>query len=283
MKTLTLQAPAKINLFLDVINKREDGYHDIISVMMPISLSDEITVSYDEGDELRVFCNVDVCEEQKNIAYKAAKLFFEVTGKECKRTHITINKKIPHEAGLAGGSTDAAAVLLALNELTGANLAEEELCATGKLLGADVPFCIVKRPMLTEGIGEIFTPVHPLPDCYIVVAKDGDGVSTKDAYAKIDEIGCRVHKDHTLLTDALVAGDLNLIAKCTYNLFEEVVLPVRSKAKEIFGYMNERADITRMSGSGPTILGIFKDREKAQITTEELKEKGINAHLCEPI
>ena len=283
MKALTLQAPAKINLFLDVTNKREDRYHDIVSVMMPISLSDEITVTYDEGDELRVFCDVDVCEEQKNIAYKAAKLFYELTGKERKKTHITINKNIPHEAGLAGGSTDAAAVLTALNELTDAGLSEEELCAMGKKLGADVPFCIVKRPMLTEGIGEIFTPVPHLPECYIVVAKDGEGVSTKDAYAKIDEIGCKIHRDHSKLIRALEAGDLSAIAEGTYNLFEDAVLPVRPKAKGLFEYMSENADVTRMSGSGPTILGIFKDEERAKSVTAELNAKGINAHTCKPI
>jgi len=283
MKTLTLQAPAKINLFLDVTNKREDGYHDIVSVMMPVSLSDEITLTYDEGDELRVFCDVDVCEEQKNIAYKAAKLFFDITGKKCGKTHITIKKNIPHEAGLAGGSTDAAAVLLALNELTSAGLTEEELCAIGKQLGADVPFCIVKRPMLTEGIGEIFTPIPGLPECYIVVAKDGEGVSTKDAYARIDEIGCKVHKDHTPLINALEVGDLTLIKEGTYNLFEEAVLPIRERAKSLFDYMSEKADVTRMSGSGPTILGIFKDETKATAMINELIAKGIKAHLCRPI
>ncbi len=283
MRTLTLQAPAKINLFLDVTKRREDGYHDIVSVMMPISLSDEVTVTYDKGDELRVFCSVDVCEEQNNIAYKAAELFFEVTGKERKKTHITIDKKIPHEAGLAGGSTDAAAVLSALNELTEANLSEEELCAMGKKLGADVPFCIVKRPMLTEGIGEIFTPVPHLPECYIVVAKDGDGVSTKEAYSKIDEIGCKVHKDHTKLIDALIHGSLSTIKGETYNLFEEAVLPIRDKAKALFDNMSKKADITRMSGSGPTILGIFENEEKAKATYCELRDEGINAHLCKPI
>lgn len=283
MKKITLNAPAKINLFLDVTGKRADGYHDIVSVMMPISLCDVVTVCRDEGDELRVFCDVDVCEEQKNIAFKAAKLFYEVTGKPCKKTHISITKKIPHEAGLAGGSTDAAAVLIALNELTEAELSENELCLIGKRLGADVPFCIVKRPMLTEGIGEIFTPVNGLPQCYIVVAKDGEGVSTKEAYAKIDDIGCKVHKDHTPLTKALTTGDLNLIAAGTYNLFEDAVLPVREKAKQLFNFMNGRAHIARMSGSGPTILGIFKDKDAATAVSNELNEKGILSFVCKPL
>lgn len=285
MKTMTIYTPAKINLFLDVTGKRDDGYHDIVSVMMPVSLYDTVSVTREEGrDELRVFCDVDVCAEQDNIAYKAAKLYFEHTGIRVQRTRIDIEKRIPAQAGLAGGSTDAAAVLIALDELCGTRLSEEELCALGKKLGADVPFCIVKRPMLTEGIGEIFTPVADLPKCTLLIAKDGEGVSTKEAYAKIDEIGCAVHRDHTPLLHALESGDLAAVGECTYNIFEEAVFPVRERAKALFDNLkNSGAVFTRMSGSGPSILAAYTDEATAQKAADALAAQGITAYICDPL
>ena len=179
MKRLTVPAPAKLNLSLDIVGVREDGYHLLRMIMQTIDLCDQIVL--ERADEISLTCNLPElpCDE-RNLAVRAAHAFFERTGLPG-GVRMTLDKNIPHGAGMGGGSADAAAVLKGLNELCGTDLSQQELCEIGLRLGADVPFCIVGGTQLAEGVGERLTPLPPLPDCFLLVAKPEQGVSTPEA------------------------------------------------------------------------------------------------------
>ena len=285
MKNITVCAPAKINLFLDVTAKRHDGYHNIVSVMHPVTLSDTVSITQENGENaIRITCdkkNIPLSED--NIAYKAAELFYQTCGIKNYRTHVHIQKSIPVAAGLAGGSTDAAAVLIALNQINHAALNEEALCTLGANIGADVPFCIVKRPMLTTGIGNQFTDIPPLPDCFLIIAKSGKGVSTKEAYNEIDRIGCAVHKDVSGIMQAMKNKDLPQIGANAYNLFEQAILPLHPQGQQLKNFFQRNGAVfSLMSGSGPAVFAIYMDRNTAEKVQTELLLQGIDAHLCKP-
>lgn len=298
MATLSLSAPAKINLFLDITGRRPDGYHTISGVMQSVSLCDTVTLTLSpaaEGEEPRrtLTCtNPDLPTDGKNLGLRAAEAFFAATGKGNAHLHIHIEKRIPAAAGMAGGSTDAAAVLKGLNELTGRPLTSEELCRIGLSLGADIPFCVTGGAQITEGVGEILTPCDPLPPCYLVIACAGEGVSTPAAYKKLDEM--YENFDGTAYiskTDALVAQlgalkncDLCGAGKYAYNIFEAAVLPTHSKAGNIKRTLVEvGAVFAMMSGSGPSVFGAFNDEKAARTAAELLQNQDIPAWVCEPI
>ena len=187
---MKMRAYAKINLFLDVVGKRPDGYHDIISVMQKINLFDEVTVTprEGEGDILIRMSTDEVACDSSNLAYRAARLFFNAIGMTPWGLEIHIEKNIPIAAGLAGGSADAAAVLTCLNQMYRNPLSPQQLQAIGRTIGADVPFCLAEEgAMLTEGIGDVMTPISPLPPCYLLLCTPKVGVSTPKAYQKLDE------------------------------------------------------------------------------------------------
>lgn len=284
MDSITVNAPAKINLFLEVCEKRPDSYHNIDSVMQSVSLCDVVTVK--KSDVIKLDNNAGLPNNEKNLAYKAASLFFEYTNMK-KGAEIYIEKNIPVSAGLAGGSTDAAAVLKALNTIYDTNMSYDTMCELGAKLGADVPFCIKGGTYITRGIGDVFTPCLPLCDCYIVISKSGEGVSTPFAYGEIDNK--RLDNKYTFkksdeLVKSLAEGNLYAISNQTFNIFESVVCPLRPKVNEQKKILTDSgAILTMMSGSGPSVFGLFEDKSSAENALNKLKAYGADAHLCKPI
>ena len=308
MKT-TLTAPAKINLFLDITARRPDGYHEISGVMQSISLCDTVTLEVTEptgmyvcslgahtagAETITLTCtNPDLPADSRNLAWRAAEAFFAAAGRGCKNLFIHIEKRIPAAAGMAGGSTDAAAVLTGLNELYNYPLTTDALCEVGLKLGADVPFCIKGGAQITEGIGEVLTPITPMPACELVVACGGEGVSTPAAYKALDTLygnfDPAAYTPHTeglkALKTALWQGDLTVLCGSVFNLFESVVLPERPVARGIKEtLLSAGASTAMMSGSGPSVFGIFpKGDGSAQRAKEMLEAQGIPAWVCEPV
>ena len=222
--------------------------------------------------------NSDLPADSRNLAWRAAEAFFAATGRGCKNLLIHIEKRIPAAAGMAGGSTNAAALLVGLNDLFDRPLTADQLCEVGLKLGADVPFCIRGGAMITEGIGEVLTPITPMPACELVVACGGEGVSTPAAYPP-HTAGLKT------LKSALWQGDLTTLCGSVFNLFESVVLPDRPVARQIKETLLESGAITAMmSGSGPSVFGVFpKGDGAAQRARDALTALGIPAWVCEPI
>ena len=286
--TVTVPAYAKINLFLDICSIRENGYHNIKSYMQSVSLHDDVsvTISPAEKKKINIFCdNVDIPCDSSNLAYKAANAY-PVVGD----ITIKIEKRIPMSAGLAGGSADCAAVLVALNKLCGDKLAPDELCCLGSKLGADVPFCIRGGACLVEGIGEILTPKKSMPRFPLVIARKGEGMSTPLAYKALDE---KFNNFEGYISDfqkieALISDDDCVTAesycKNLFNIFESVVEPERPCVTEIKRTMNAFGTAgTLMSGSGTAVFGIFEKEQDAQNAVEALKNDGAAAYLCYPV
>ena len=291
MKTVTKKGYAKINLHLDITGRTPDGYHLVETVMQSISLCDDITLSLREDEIFSLSCNVEgVPTDNKNLAIKAALAFREKTGVK-HGADIEINKSIPMAAGMAGGSTDAAATLLCLNEACGNILSTEELCELGASLGADVPFCIVGGTAYADGKGDILHDFIKMPDCYILAACGGEGVSTPFAYKTLDSMYAdfldeSVYTPHGTesLSEAMSNGDIALIAKATYNIFQEPILALRPIAKDIRDTMNDGGALgAMMSGSGPSVFGIFADKESAERIAREIRQKGYFAQVCRPV
>ena len=293
MKQTTEQAYAKINLCLDVTGRRENGYHEIDGVMQSVTLCDEISIAFEENDHTEIVLNAEgndaMPTDERNLAYKAASRLLEaaeITG----TVSIYIKKRIPMAGGLAGGSTDGAAVLRGLNRLLPTPLSVSRLCEIGSRLGADVPFCIVGGAMRTQGIGDLLTPVPSMPDCYIVISRRGEGVSTPWAYGKLDELYDNFHGDATRpeanldrLLSGLDRGDLSEICNTVYNIFEPVVSQLQSDVSVLREEMTRRGALTsRMSGSGPSVFGIFKNEASAESACEALREMGAVAFVCRP-
>ncbi|MBE6684511.1 MAG: 4-(cytidine 5'-diphospho)-2-C-methyl-D-erythritol kinase [Ruminococcaceae bacterium] len=286
--TVTKFAYAKINLFLDIESRRDDGYHNILSLMQRISLKDTISVYIEpaETKAIKITCSDPTipCGE-KNLAYKAADIYPIPSGKIV----INIDKVIPSSAGLAGGSADAAATLLALNELSGDKLTLSELCALGAKLGADIPFCITEGACIVEGIGDILTATDPMPEFPIVIAKKGEGMSTPAAYRALDEkydnfVGYASHKELLdQLTKVNETTSAHEYCEGLFNIFEDIVEPERPNVtliKEIM--MSCGAASAMMSGSGTSVFGIFDSEISATVAVEALKKQGADAYLCYP-
>ncbi len=287
---MELRAYAKINLYLDVTAKRADGYHDILSIMQTVDLYDEVSVRIDQNQSgcIVLRCGADLPSDGRNLAYRAADAYF--AGDLPCRIEIDIKKNIPMQAGLAGGSADCAAVLRALNAHFG-RYGERELLALGARLGADVPFCLVGGTRITRGIGEIMQPCAPMPDCYLVIARGGEGISTPWAYGALDarygdfsEQGRESEQRLARLTQAMQAGDLAAMADATYNLFEGVVLPVHEVARNAKQDMQNGGAVgALMSGSGPSVVGIFTHQNAAQRVRDTIAAKGVAAFVCKPV
>ncbi len=288
LKTISRLAPAKINLYLEVTAKRPDGYHDIESVMQTVDLFDKLTLTSraTDGQKILIECtNGDVPCDERNLCYRAAKLFFEAADINNYDISLNIEKHIPMAAGLGGGSSDAAATLLLLNELYGFRFDEWALCRIGSKIGADVPFCIMQGISVTRGIGDVFSPCEMLPECFIVIACDGAGVSTPLAYKRLDEMydftAREVSADKFI--SALSAGDLLAVASEMTNIFESAVLPEHEAACRIRDMLLEcGAKSAMMSGSGPSVFGIFDTEQSAAEAAGKIAALGINAHICKP-
>ena len=275
-KKITLLAPAKINVCLGVTGKRADGYHDIDSVMQTIGLCDKISVSVKEnacGKKIDVLCpGHEELNGENDIAYGMAQIFFEYTKIENYEVTIEIEKVIPMEAGLGGGSSDAAAVVLALNELTGARLSEAELMELGAKVGADIPFLICRGTAFVQGIGEKIEPCRPLPAVPVLVAYPyNERVSTGKAYAAIDAHGkFSCTEDFEKMKTAVLAQDIEGIGALAYNIFESVI----PEGSVIFRIKEEMlaqgAVFSLMSGSGSAVFGVFREKSDAEKAAKAL-------------
>ena len=283
--TITVPAYAKINLFLDICSIRENGYHNILSYMQSVSLHDEVSVKLvpSEAKNITVICdNSSIPCDKSNLAYKAAEIFpcaGEIT--------VSIVKNIPISAGLAGGSADCAATLVALNSLTGDKLSLDELCTLGARLGADVPFCIKGGACIVEGIGEILKPIQPMPNFPIVIAKKGEGMSTPYAYKALDERFDRFEgympKTEMLELITSTPGTAAVLSDGLFNIFETVVEPERPYVTELKSIMIKNgAAGAMMSGSGTSVFGIFQDESDAKAAKDALVCAGAVAHVCYP-
>ena len=276
-------APAKINLSLDVVGKRNDGYHLVKMIMQAVDLYDIITVHNTNDEKICLECtNSAVPCDSSNIAYRAAEEFFKYTNIKNTGVVISIDKRIPMQAGLAGGSTDGAAALVALNKLFNAQLTPHELAEIGAKIGADVPFCIYGGIMYAEGIGTVLTPINPLPPCYFVIVKPPISVSTKEAYALTDKRSNIGMPSTEILLNAIKNGDLNDICKSLHNDFEDVLQ--LNDVEEIRNIFNTNGALgSCMSGSGSAVFGIFASETDAQYCANIMKDNYDFVCVCRPI
>lgn len=275
MKTLTRSAPAKLNLTLDVLGKREDGYHEMKMVMTSVSLADAVTLTSEPGEGIGLSSNLGFLPvDGKNLAVSAALRLKEATGADWGRLTIALEKKVPVCAGMAGGSSDAAAVLAGLNELLGLGLTTEQLMDIGAKVGSDVPYCVLGCTALAQGRGELLTLLPPLPHCWAVLAKPAFPVSTPELFARIDGQRIRCRPDTDGVIAALEAGDLPGVARRLFNVFEEA-LPER-KGHQVEELKRELLRMgalgASMSGTGPTVFGIFDTEVLAREAAESLGE-----------
>ncbi len=278
MKDITIKANAKINLFLEVTGLLPNGYHSISTVMHTVGLWDDVTVCITDKEGIVISGTSEkMPSDESNIAYRTVKAFFDETGLENPGVAIHIDKNIPMEAGLAGGSTDGAAALMGVNQLFGNPLSTTDLCKLGAKIGADIPFCMTKSSMLAEGIGDIMTPCYPLPNCIMLIVKPKFGVSTKGAYAAIDAIKNREIRENNMPA-LLEARNLNEIAKGLYNAFE-LIVPEIQPIKDVM--INNGALGALMSGSGSGVFGIFDDMAAAKKARREFLSQGTLCHLRE--
>lgn len=276
MKTLTRNAYAKVNLALDVLRRREDGYHDVCMIMQNLSLYDTLTFTMEEADTLAITLSCDKefvpCDE-RNLIYKAIVLMgetYHLTG----HIHVELVKRIPVEAGMAGGSTDCAAAFHAMRELYGLDVSDQELMKLGVKLGADVPYCIMAKTALSEGIGEVLTEVAPLPDCYVVVAKPAISVSTKMVYENLHANELQHHPDVAGMAEALKQGELSGVASRMENVLETVTTKLYPQIEEIKRTMKESgAENAIMSGSGPTVFGLYREKAIAEQAAEKIQQQ----------
>ena len=271
MDSIRLNAMAKINLGLDVTGKRPDGYHELRMVMQMINLYDKIEIIKLETPEIIVETNLSFLPvNENNIVYKAAQLLmnkFHLT----QGVRIVLEKHIPVAAGMAGGSSDAAAVMVGVNRLFHLNLSQKELMERGVKIGADVPYCILRGTALAEGIGEKLTHLPPAPAGYVLIAKPGIHVSTKFVYTNLKANELESHPDIDGQIQAIRSGDLKKVAELCGNVLETVTIPAYPVIEEIKDVMKKGGALNAcMSGSGPTVFGLFDDREKAKAVYENL-------------
>ena len=271
MKKIRLKAMAKINLGLDVVRKREDGYHEVRMIMQTIRMYDQIELEPTEAPGIRVSTNLNYLPtNEDNLVYKAAKLLMDEFDVK-KGLNIGLRKFIPVAAGMAGGSSDAAAVMVGVNRLFHLNLSQKELMERGVKIGADVPYCILRGTALAEGIGEKLTHLPPAPAGYVLIAKPGIHVSTKFVYTNLKANELESHPDIVGQIQAIRSGDLKKVAELCGNVLETVTIPAYPVIEEIKDVMKKGGALNAcMSGSGPTVFGLFDDREKAKAVYENL-------------
>ncbi len=273
MNKIELKALGKINLGLDVLGRRENGYHDVRMVMQTLYLYDQITIVKKETPGIELKTNLFYLPvDENNLAYRAAKLLMdEFDVKE--GVSIYLDKHIPVAAGMAGGSSNAAAVLFGINRMFELGLSQQELMDRGVKLGADVPYCIMRGTVLAEGIGEILTPLPALPKCYVLIAKPPISVSTKLVYEKLDSHEIENHPDIDGILEGLEAQDIKKVAECMGNVLEKVTVeeyPVIDKIKNVM--KEEGALNAMMSGSGPTVFGIFENKHLARKAADKIRK-----------
>lgn len=279
---MKVKVAAKINLMLDILKKLPNGYHSLFMIMQSVDLYDTITVGKNNENKIVIKCDTDgvPCNE-KNIAYKCAKAFFNACNIEEQGITIEIEKNIPMAAGTAGGSADGAGVLYCLNKIYDTNFTQKELCEIGSKVGADIPFSLTGGTAITLNTGDVIAPVKDLPECYIVLCKPDQDVSTPEAYAQFDALSRVRHLDRVSMIEAVANADYEKICAYCGNVFEQAVeVPKRPHIKGVMRKCG--ADACCMSGSGPTVFGLFSDKEKAEDCYNKLTKKYNNVYLCKP-
>ncbi len=276
MEQINLKAMAKINLGLDVVGKREDGYHEVRMIMQNIHLYDKLCIAKVKRNGIFVETNLRFLPtNENNLVYKAAKLLMDEFGIE-QGILIKLQKYIPVSAGMAGGSTDAAAVLYGVDRLFRLGLSTEQLMERGVKIGADVPYCIMRGTALSEGIGEKLTPLPPMPPCHVLIAKPGISVSTKFVYENLNVPALPFHPDIDGIVAALKERDLKGVAGLLSNVLETVTVREYPVIEDIKNFMKEHGALNAiMSGSGPTVFGLFDEERTAQRAYQDLKNKGL--------
>ncbi len=274
MTHLKLKAYGKINLALDVLRRREDGYHDVRMIMQTVGIYDQVELQLKEEPGITVETNLSYLPvNENNLVYQAADLLMKEFHTD-QGLHISLRKFLPVAAGMAGGSSDAAAVLFGVNKLFQLGLSRKELMERGVKIGADVPYCILRGTALSEGIGEKLTPLPPMPQCQVVIAKPGISVSTRYVYENLhaNELRPEQHPDIDGMVEAIRKQDLEQVAGKFGNVLELVTARKYPVIQEIKDVMREKgAANALMSGSGPTVFGLFPDPKAAQAAYEELR------------
>lgn len=280
--TFKATAPAKINLTIDILGKRPDGYHDVAMLMQSVSLADTVELTLTDTEDIAITCtDPAIPTNDSNIVYKVADAFFKTTGIKTTGIALHIEKVIPSEAGLAGGSADGAATLRLLNIAFDAHLSDKELCEIGAKVGADIPFCVVGGTKLALGTGTTLHKVRSMPKCHIVIVKPEISVSTREAYALADSRKGERIKYTDYCKQMLYSGDLSGICSTLHNDFEEVLnLADINEAKSIM--YKCKALGAAMSGSGSAVFGIFRNERKAQKCADKLRETYSKVWLAVP-
>ncbi len=285
MTTLFEPAYAKINLTLDVLGKRPDGYHDLRSIMQTISLRDDVQIDVDTGKPWALICDKEgiPCDE-KNLAWKAAKLYCDTMGCAPDGIEIRITKRIPSQAGLAGGSADAAAVLRALNRHYGKPLSILALAELGAQIGSDVPFCVVGGTVMCEGRGERMRKLSDMPKCVFVVVKPDFSISTPELFRKIDEKTIGRRPDQQAMESAILQGDIGKIAENLCNVFDPVVTEDHLELNYIKSIFNSYGSIgQQMTGSGSAVYAIVPEFEYAAVICNMLKDNYPQVFIAMPV
>ena len=280
MEKIELKAYGKINLGLDVIRKRPDGYHDLDMIMQMVDVYDDIVITKNKTGKIEVKTDTAVLSNGKdNLAYMAAKMLMDEF-KIKDGVNIYINKRIPIAGGMAGGSSDCATTLMGINQLFELGLSKEELMERGVKLGADVPYCVLGGTAIARGIGEVLTPLPAPADCHVIIAKPPVSVSTAYVYGHIKPLKITKRPDIEAMAQSIKDGALKKMASLIYNVMEDVTVgeyPIISEIKQVM--LDNGALNSIMSGSGPTVFGLFDDKEKAQQCVKTLEEKGLTQQL----
>lgn len=280
---VTVRAPAKVNLTMDVLGRRPDGYHEVATVMQTVDLADTVTLTDNRSGRVTVEVKgARLPLDRHNTAVAAALCYLRRIGKPRFGVHITLDKQVPMQAGMAGGSADAAGVLVGLDQLTGAGLGTQALCELGAAVGADVPFCVLGGTALATGIGTELTPLPPLPDCTILAVKPPVGVSTAVAYAAIDNAPMLYRPDNDGMCRALQQGRLTRVGQLMCNVFEHALaLP---EVEGAIGAIKEFSPLgCCMTGSGSVVFALFEKEEEAQTCAAALRGQGSSrVYVCRP-
>ncbi len=284
MNKYSINANAKINISLDVVNKRPDGYHNLCMVMQSVSLYDRLTIETGVGSGIEMTSNLKYLPtDRRNLVVSAAELFYSVSGIKCDGLRIELEKKIPVTAGLAGGSTDAAATLRLLNKAYNTGYSSEQLRAMAVTLGSDIPYCIIGGTALAEGIGDKLTPLPLIPHCYIVICKPAFSVSTPYVFSKINASKIVLRPDTKGILECISSSDLSGISRRLYNVLEEVTGSEHTVIGEIKSTMLGSGALgSVMSGSGPTVFGIFESSVSAKKAYDALHPQFSDTFIAEP-
>lgn len=270
---MRLRALAKINLGLDVLRKREDGYHELRMIMQTINMYDQLDIEISKTPGIKITTNLPfIPVNESNLVYKAVKLLMDEFQVEQGIT-VDLQKFIPVAAGMAGGSSDAAATMIGVNRLFGLGLSVKELMERGVKIGADVPYCLLRGTALAEGIGDKLRALPACPDCYVLIGKPAISVSTKFVYENLHANELEYHPEIDKMLDAIQWHNLNKIADCMGNVLETVTIPHYPVIQKIKDHMKEHGALNAMmSGSGPTVFGLFDDKATAENACEALRE-----------